>query len=77
MIIRDDIGKFVSLLLFLCAGLSGHYDILPAALQPYQDWIEFGGYIGTLVQAFRMQPERRRRKRIKPQVTIRSNTTGE
>ena len=73
-VIRDDVGKLVALVLFLCAGLVGHYDVLPAAVQPYQDWIEFGGFIGTMVQAFRMQPNERRRRRVKPDVKVRPNT---
>ena len=54
----DDLAKLGGLILFLLAGLAGHYDKLPNALQPYKDWFEFAGYLGGLVSAWRIVPAR-------------------
>lgn len=54
--VQEDAWKIAGLAFFVCAGLAGHYDVLPVALQPYKDWFEFVGYVGGLVNAWRMSP---------------------
>lgn len=54
--LADEAKKFVLLVLFVCAGLAGHYDVLPTALEPFKQWIEFAGFIGGLVNAWRIIP---------------------
>lgn len=53
----EDIWKLVGLVGFVCAGLAGHYDILPPALQAHKEWFEFLGFVGGLVNAYRMTPQ--------------------
>jgi hypothetical protein len=58
-IIRRDLGKFGAVLVLVASGIAAHADILPAALQPHREWIELFAFVGGIVQAFYMQPERR------------------
>lgn len=86
--LREDLWKLVGLVAFLSAGLAGHYDKLPHGLEPYKDWIEFSGFVATLLIAWRMQPTRFTpaptapakappRPRLKPVPRRPSGSTGE
>jgi hypothetical protein len=55
-ITQGQIIRVFFLLLAIGTALAGHLDALPVLFQPYREWFEAAGFIGTIVQGVLVMP---------------------